>query len=327
MNQFEIDIERAPTQNIHKILLTSWSKLQTHEHVLASLSGGADSDIMLDVFERTNVNGKHITYCFFDTGIEYAATKEHLNALEEKYDIVIERLKSKCPVPLAVKHYGAPFLSKQVSLFIGRLQRHGFTFVDAPFDELLEQFPKCKSALAWWCNANGEKSRFNIERNYLLKEFMIQNPPTFLISDKCCNKAKKSIVHDAVKQFSCDMNCMGVRRSEGGARSTAYKNCFTPADDKNGIDNYRPLFFMDDNDKQAYEDEYGVCHSKCYTEYGLKRTGCAGCPFGSGFEDELKVIEQHEPKLFKAVNNIFGASYEYTRAYRRFKEERKQNRV
>lgn len=40
MNQFEIDIERAPTQNIHKILLTSWSKLQTHNRVLASLSGG-----------------------------------------------------------------------------------------------------------------------------------------------------------------------------------------------------------------------------------------------------------------------------------------------
>lgn len=40
MNQFEIDIERAPTQNIHKILLTSWSKLQTHNRVLTSLSGG-----------------------------------------------------------------------------------------------------------------------------------------------------------------------------------------------------------------------------------------------------------------------------------------------
>ena len=55
--------------------------------------------------------------------------------------------------------------------------------------------------------------------------------------------------------------------------------------------------------------------------YGLKRTGCAGCPFGRDFEFELQVIEKYEPKLFKAVNNIFGQSYEYTRAYRSFCEE------
>lgn len=58
--------------------------------------------------------------------------------------------------------------------------------------------------------------------------------------------------------------------------------------------------------------------SKCYTEYGLKRTGCAGCPFGRDFEYELEVIQKYEPKLYKAVNNIFGDSYEYTRKYREF---------
>ena len=61
-----------------------------------------------------------------------------------------------------------------------------------------------------------------------------------------------------------------------------------------------------------------ITHSKCYTEYGLKRTGCAGCPFGRDFEQELDVIANYEPKLYKAVNNIFGDSYEYTRKYREF---------
>ena len=59
-------------------------------------------------------------------------------------------------------------------------------------------------------------------------------------------------------------------------------------------------------------------NSRCYTEYGLKRTGCAGCPFGKDFEFELEVIQKYEPKLYKAVNNIFGDSYEYTRKYREF---------
>ena len=64
-------------------------------------------------------------------------------------------------------------------------------------------------------------------------------------------------------------------------------------------------------------------HSRCYTAYGLKRTGCAGCPFGRDFEYELEVIKEHEPKLYRAVNTIFGSSYEYTRKYREFAAQKK----
>ena len=38
------------------------------------------------------------------------------------------------------------------------------------------------------------------------------------------------------------------------------------------------------------------------------------------FDDELKTLEQHEPNLYKAVNNIFHDSYEYTRQYRAFRK-------
>lgn len=283
---------------------------------------GADSDVMLDILERTNTGNKPITYCFFDTGIEYAATKEHLEYLEQKYGICIERFRAKCPVPLATKKYGIPFLSKRISMYLGRLQKHNFDWSNEPVDILLERFPRCKSAIRWWCNDWGEKSPFNINRNTWLKEFIIANPPTFKISDDCCTKAKKNTAHDAMKMFDADMSCIGVRKAESGIRSIMYHNCFSPAGD-DGVANYRPLFFLEDIDRQLYEETYDVCHSKCYTEYGLKRTGCAGCPFGSRFEDELKIIEQHEPKLFKAINNIFGPSYEYTRAYRKFRDEMK----
>ena len=112
---------------------------------------------------------------------------------------------------------------------------------------------------------------------------------------------------------------VGVRKAEGGARATAYKSCFDQNID--GHDNYRPLFWYKDEDKEAYEKARNITHSKCYTEYGLKRTGCAGCPYGKDFENELEVIEKYEPKLFKAVNKIFGDSYEYTRKYKKFCEE------
>ena len=55
------------------------------------------------------------------------------------------------------------------------------------------------------------------------------------------------------------------------------------------------------------------------------RTGCAGCPFGSRFEEELEIIKKYEPKLYKAVNKIFAKSYEYTRRYREFKNTYKPN--
>lgn len=84
---------------------------------------------------------------------------------------------------------------------------------------------------------------------------------------------------------------------------------------------YRPLFWYKDSDKEDYEKAYGIVHSKCYTEYGLKRTGCCGCPYGRDFEFELNVIKKYEPKLYKAVTNIFKDSYEYTREYRKFRQD------
>ena len=42
------------------------------------------------------------------------------------------------------------------------------------------------------------------------------------------------------------------------------------------------------------------------------------------FEYELEVIRKYEPKLFKAVNHIFGESYEYTRKYREFCKQMKE---
>jgi hypothetical protein len=59
-------------------------------------------------------------------------------------------------------------------------------------------------------------------------------------------------------------------------------------------------------------------HSKCYSEYGLKRTGCSGCPLGRNFEEELLAIEKYEPKFFKAAIGVFSESYDYTRKYREF---------
>ncbi len=289
-----------------------------YKKIACAISGGADSDIMLDICHKCDDNNK-INYVWCDTGLEYQATKDHLKYLEKKYDIEIKVNKAPKPIPIICHKYGQPFLSKAVSEYILRLQKHNFDFKDGTFDELITKYPNCKIALQWWCNEAGESSRFNIRQNKWLKEFMIANPPAFKISNKCCTYAKKDIMKKYLEENNIDLNITGIRKAEGGARAVAYKSCFDDNVDK--YDNYRPLFWYKDSDKSEYEEKHGIIHSKCYSEYGLKRTGCAGCPFGRDFEQELEAIKKFEPKLFKAVNNIFGDSYEYTREYKKFCKE------
>lgn len=303
-------------------LIRAWAIINSpkYKKILCSISGGSDSDIMLDIVWRCDKDNK-VDYVWFDTGLEYQATKDHLEYLERKYNIRFIRKKAIKPIPTSCKEYGQPFISKNVSEFIQRLQRHNFQWEDESFDVLIKKYPKCQSALEWWCNTKGENSQFDIKNKKWLKEFMIKNPPVFQISNKCCAYAKKKVANKILKENKYDLHIIGVRKSEGGARATAYKNCF---DDTAGdYDNYRPIFWYRDQDKIDYENAYGITHSKCYTEYGLKRTGCAGCPFGRDFENELEVVQKYEPKLYKAVCNIFKDSYEYTRQYKEFIENMK----
>lgn len=295
--------------------------------VMCSISGGSDSDIMIDLVLRVakEMEKDKIHFVFFDTGLEYKATKDHLKFLEDKYDIKIEVCRPKVPIPMACRKHGQPFISKQVSEWISRLQRHNFQWEDESFETLIKRYPKCKAALKWWCNKWTEGSKFNISYNKFLKEFMIENPPQFKISNKCCQLVKKNVAKKYIEENFIELSLIGIRKAEGGARST-FQNCFSPRKTPFGTDEYRPLFWYKDNTKCEYEKFFGVTHSRCYTEYGLKRTGCAGCPFGRDFENELEIIKKHEPKLFSAVNKIFGDSYEYTRQYKEFVKNAKRIR-
>lgn len=297
-------------------LVRAWSKINNplYSKIVCSVSGGSDSDVVVDICTKCDRDNK-IKYVWFDTGLEYQATKDHLKKLELKYGIQIKSYKAIKTIPASCKEYGQPFISKQVSEFIRRLQNHNFTWEDKSFEDLYEEYPKCKSALEWWCNTKNS-SMFSISQNKWLKEFMIKNPPTFRISNLCCKYAKKNVSKQVIKDFNADLNITGIRKAEGGVRSIAYKNCF---DENPGeCDNYRPIFWYLNNTKDVYKKYYEIEYSRCYTEYGLKRTGCCGCPYGRDFEFELEVIQKYEPKLYTAVNNIFGESYEYTRKYKEF---------
>ena len=204
-----------------------------------------------------------------------------------------------------------------------RLQKHGFQWEDDTYENLIKEYPKCISALQWWTNhKDNEKSIFTINNNKWLKEFILANPPTFRISNKCCWYAKKKPSQDFVKNELCDLQIIGVRKAEGGVRAVAYKNCFTNNDDHDKkVSQYRPIFYFCDIDEKQYEDMFEISHSDCYSVYGLTRTGCVGCPYNRRLSEEIDVLERFEPNLAKAAKTIFKDSYEYTQKYRDFIKE------
>lgn len=297
------------------------SVLAKHTNIAVSVSGGADSDLVVDLVSKVG-DGKNLRYIFFDTGVELKATKEHLGYLENKYGITIEKIRAEKVIPVTSREYGQPFLSKWVSEHLERLQHHGFKFEDKPFEVLAEEYPNMVGSMSWWCNKyktidTWGSSMFNINRNKWLKEFLIANPPTFRISNKCCYYAKKKPAKHFAKEFNIDLQIIGIRKAEGGSRS-ASTSCYS---DGKEYAIYKPLFWYTDADKKWYEEHFGIVHSDCYTKYGMKRTGCVGCPFARDLQHELDIFDAYEPNMGKACRIIFKDTYEYTKKYREFVAE------
>ena len=304
------------------IFIKAKKYLDTYNNPACFVSGGADSDVMMDIIYCAD-DDKKVRYVYFDTGLEMEATKRQIKNLKEKYSVDIETVKPEEPIPVAVKKYGYPIFNKLTSEYIDRLQKHGFDFTDEPFTELHERYSRCDGALKWWCNDHNRDDRFNINNIKYLKDYMLENKPDVKISPDCCLSTKKNPSKKYCRENNVDLKIIGVRKDEGGARSTAFKSCFTECN-KQGIAEFRPLWWMTNKDRTDYVNIVGIQHSDAYTVYGFHRTGCAGCPFGRYMQKELETLRMFEPKLYKACMNVFGASYDYMDGFYRYRDEKKK---
>lgn len=295
----------------------------THGRAHVGVSGGADSDVMLDLCERVRVVAPiEITYDFIDTGLEYRATKNHITWLEGRYGVTIARTHAAETIPACVKRYGQPFVSKMVSLHMGILQSHGFEWEDGTPAALGARYPGIPaSTLKWWCDAyetrHGAMSSYCVGRNRWLKEWVMERPPTFRISAKCCTRAKKLTKQRVLAEGGFDLDMYGTRRAEGGVRALSGK-CF----DAGKVDAYRPLFWLTNADRDFYDRAFGIRHSDCYGLWGLARTGCVGCPFNRRVQADLDVVARFEPGMAKAARTLFAESYEYTMGYEEYRQFR-----
>lgn len=317
-------------------------RLMQHPKAICSYSGGADSDIMIDLIERTRKMFElpPIKYVFFNTGLEMKATKEHVKATAKKYGVEIEEVRPKVSIVQAARTYGIPFVSKIMSSGLGDWQKKGVPLsIAQEYDEaedkaakrreLKERYPKCESLINFLCccNSAGEPRpniQLVINSSKYMRDFIAEYPPDFKISAKCCDYCKKQVAHHVQKGY--DMIITGERRAEGGMRSVPRKDnttlCFTET--SSGQYRLRPLYYVTDKDKEWYKEYYNIRYSDAYEIYGMKRTGCCGCPISHRAVDDLELIRPYEPNVVKAAYNIFGKSYEYRQKYNAYKENRKR---
>ena len=314
--------------------------LTQYPKAICSYSGGADSDILIDLIERTReiFNLPPVKYAFFNTGLEMQATKDHVKETAEKYGVEIQTYRPKVNIVMASRTYGIPFVSKIMSAGLSEWQKKGVPLsVAEEYEnakdkaakrrELKERYPKCESLLNFLCccNSAGEPRpniQLVINSSKYMRDFINECPPDFQISAKCCDYCKKQLAPSVQKDY--DMIITGERRAEGGMRSVPRKDntalCFTET--SSGQYRLRPLFYVTDADKAGYKDYYGIRYSDAYEVYGLTRTGCCGCPISYKAVDDLEKIRPYEPNVVKAAWNVFGKSYEYRAQYNAYKQKR-----
>lgn len=321
-------------------------RLREHPKAICSYSGGSDSDIMIDLIERTRkaFDFPEVKYCFFNTGLEMEATKDHVKDVADRYGVEITEYRPNKNIVQATREYGVPFMSKIVSGALETVQKKGIPFsIREEYDnakdkaakraELRERYPKSEQGINFLCccNSDGEPRpniQLVIDSSKYLYEFMKENPCDFKISAKCCDYCKKQIAHKAQSEYQ--MVITGERRDEGGMRSVPKSKdangtmCFSET--SNGQFRLKPLYYVSDSDKEWYKERYGIRYSDAYEVYGLKRTGCCGCSISSSAVEDLEKIRPYEPNVVKAAWNIFGDSYRYRQKYKEFKKMKQEDK-
>lgn len=315
-------------------------RLKEHPKAICSYSGGADSDILIDMIEKTRqmFHIPPVDYVFFNTGLEMKATKDHVKATAEKYGVEIRECRPKVNIVTASRKYGLPFVSKIMSAGLEGWQKKNIPLSiaeeyenaedkEAKRAELKERYPGCETTINFLCccNSKGEPRpniQLVINSSKYMRDFIGECPPDFQVSAKCCDYCKKQVAHQVQKDY--DMIITGERRDEGGMRSVPRKDsstmCFTETG--SGQFRLRPLYYVSDKDKAWYKEHYGIKYSDAYEVYGLTRTGCCGCPISYKAVDDLELIRPYEPVLVKAAWNVFGKSYLYRQKYNDYKAKR-----
>lgn len=262
---------------------------ENHECIGVSVSGGSDSDCIVHLI--CTYFPEYLYKCrfvFVNTGFEWNATKRHLQDLTERYGIRLDLIRGRSVVS-AVRENGLPILSKQKS-------------------EMIRKYIAGQPHAVKYIFGNGQHKFHSFEfseKHKQLTKFL--DYCGIKISAKCCDYSKKKPLYEYQKKHGIDLNVTGERKAEGGQRAISQNSCFGTR--TGHPDKFMPLFWWSDIIKLCFKLNEGIVYSDCYEVYGLRRTGCVGCPFTLDIRKNLEIMQEYEPKLYEACLRVFGRSY------------------
>lgn len=228
---------------------------------------------------------------FCDTGIELGATREFVKWCKENWYPNIEIIRPQKSFKWVLDNRGKPLKSKIKSEYLRRFQRarneESLSFAN------LIGFDK-KSGRTFAKTKIADKDMHMLHNRFEIKS-----------SSDCCKYLKKKPFEKWQKENGMKGYITGIRMDEGGAREldalkrvkNGGKLCTTT---KGNYIVKMPIIDWTDDDIEEFIQKYNIPLSKAYTDYGLKRTGCMGCPFALDIENNLKVLWEHEPNRYKA---------------------------
>lgn len=267
----------------------------TNGKCYVSFSGGKDSTVILAIIKMCEEiytipkNGIPAVYC--DTGIELGATRDFVRWCRDNWYSSVEIIRPKVTFKWVLDNKGKPLKSKMKSQYIQRYQR-GKEGKQGAFEALILGVTR--------------QGKPCIKTKIADKDFhLVHDAFDIKASSKCCEYLKKKPFLDWQKQNHMKGYLTGLRSSEGGARELATikrvqaggKLCTATRGD---TIIKMPIIDWTDEDVDQFIKQYKVPLSKAYTEYGMRRTGCMGCPFSRELKDNLKVLWDYEPNRYKA---------------------------
>lgn len=266
---------------------------KTDGKVYVSFSGGKDSTVVLALIkmceEIYTLPENSIKAVFCDTGIELGATRDFVKWCKDNWYSNIEIIRPKVTFKWILDNIGKPMKSKLKSYYISNYQR-------------------TNSNSSWGYMINGEspsKKKYSKTKIADKDLHILHNDFDIKVSNKCCDYLKKKPFADYQKENNMKGYITGVRSGEGGARELAtIKRLQTGGRICTAIKGKyiikMPIIDWTNEDVENFIQKYNVPLSKAYTEYGLIRTGCMGCPFAREIAHNLKVLWDYEPNRYKA---------------------------
>lgn len=264
-----------------------------------SFSGGKDSTILHYLIDLALPNN-NIPRLFLNTGIEYQDIRKYVQEMAKNDNRIIV-LNSGVNVKQMLEKDGYPFKSKEHSNKLYRFNINGITPYITRYLTGLEK--------------DGSTTKFKCPN---ILKYQFSEKMDFKISDRCCFKLKKDVAHKWATENKRPITLTGMRKEEGGQRANINCTAF------NGTKLYKfhPLLVVSEEFENEFIKRNNIKLCKLYyPPYNFERTGCKGCPFALGLQEQLDAMEKYLPNERKQCEIIWKPVYdEYRRIGYRLKK-------